>query len=219
MVGAYQGEPVWIEIGKGSEGLDGFSLVVSLGEAPLQGFLCTADCAGDGLAQLTGDVAFDQAYACSGEMPREVAVLALQDPEVRAAVHRRFHRVKMGYPVAFQHGYVSTSGEFFEESPLGFGTGPSRPPTPEEAAWLVADLVLITQRFRWAYQTVLQQMAQTQGQAAADQWHQGMRAAQVAATKRTRRFLTCFVIVVIAVSLWIIGTTLAGIAWFQGLFG
>jgi hypothetical protein len=217
MVGTYQGEAVWLEMAQGSEGIEGVIVAVSLGSAPLEGFLCTADCAGAGGANLTGDAAFDQAYGTGG-LPREVAVLALQDPHVRAAVHRRFHGVKAGNPVGFRMGYLSTSGEFFQPSPFGVGRGRHRPPSHEEAASLIADLVLLAQRFRGAYQTVLTQMAQTQGQAAAAAWDRRLRTAQAAATSRSRTITTCFTLFAVGLVVFILALALIAVVFMESIF-
>lgn len=209
LVGVYRREPVWLVLVTDGQGDFSLRLAVSLRDLPIEGAITMGGSAGVGR---TGDAAFDRAYSVN-VVPDGVAAHALDAP-TRLAVHR-CSRGRGGSWVFISDGYVSTWGEF--RGPPS--TAPLRPPSLQEATTLVADLVVIGQRLRGAYDVVRGEIAQIRGEPAAAAWEQQWREARTGRVRRGRVAKGLVAVFVGGCMVVILVITAMGVTWLTRLTG
>lgn len=177
-LGHHRGQPVWLVWTKEPEDHSAnMWLAMSVGGHPLDGCVLVEGVLRD--RPPISDAAFFDVFQLR-ITPADVAPRALDSPQTRAHVQRVF-RGGGGGRVSLSEGYLWTNAEFHVAPAMTW----RRTPSPDEVLALVDDVAHLAERFRVAFETRYAEIAQSQGEPAAQAWHAQARA--VAEETRARR--------------------------------
>lgn len=167
--GTYRGEVVrltWLgRVTSGEARGSTLHLSMSVGDRPIRTYVwARRRSTVFGPTVTTGDEQFDDRYVAPDRPPGVVS--RAFDGDVRAMIERRWDGKDTSLEVA--HGLVDVIAGSSTPGPKGRRT----PPTGEELAALLDDLLLVTDRLRRSYDDTRGAIAAEKGKAAADAWEE-----------------------------------------------